>query len=203
MSGCRYVGLKRVTAAAGLVGLLAISDCLLDRPAHAAGGLPDLIVLVRHAEKATTDLDLDPDLTAAGGKRARDLAIALKDAHLTAIVTTQYRRTQQTAKPIADALGVTPQIVKVPDFPDESEQLRAYVTEALELLRKQSGGAVLVVGHSNTVPALVEALMEGPPLPFICDSIYDKLFILFTRDGGTSSLLQSRYGSASGTQGCE
>jgi broad specificity phosphatase PhoE len=134
--------------------------------------------------------------------RARDLAVALKDAHLTAIVTTQYRRTQQTATPIADALGVTPQIVKVPD-PNESEQLRGYVAEALELLRKQPGGAVLVVGHSNTVPALVEALIEGLQLPLICDAIYDKLFILVTHSGGKPSLVQSRYGTASGTQGCE
>jgi broad specificity phosphatase PhoE len=202
MDTCNYRVFKRTAVAACLMSVL-VSALLPNRPALGAGDLPAMVVLVRHAEKAGAPFDPDPDLTAAGVMRARDLATALRDTHLTAIVTTQYRRTQETAKPIADALRLTPQIVKVPDIPDESEQLRAYVSGALELLRKQPGGAVLVVGHSNTVPALIEALMNGPRLPLICDTIYDKLFIFVPNSVGKSSLVQSRYGTESGKQGCE
>jgi broad specificity phosphatase PhoE len=205
MSEGKFTVFRRGAAAAGLVGLLTITAPFPDRRAFGSVDLPAFIVLVRHAEKEKEAAHFDPDpyLTAAGRMRARDLAVALGNAHLTAIVTTQYRRTQETAKPTADALRLTPQIINVPDVPDESEQLRGYVTEMLELLRKQPGGAVLVVGHSNTVPALIEALTEGPPLPAICDTVYDKVFILIPNSGGKPSLVSSRYGTASGTQGCE
>ena len=56
------------------------------------------IFLVRHAEKKTGD---DPDLTKAGHARAESLAKMLKDADITAIYTSEVKRTQQTAAPLA------------------------------------------------------------------------------------------------------
>src|SRR5262245_40428559 len=69
---------------------------------------PALVLLVRHAEKAK-DAGNDPPLTAAGTQRAEDLALALRDAGVTTIVTTQLRRTGDTARPLATALKLTPE----------------------------------------------------------------------------------------------
>src|ERR1700694_910208 len=71
-----------------------------------------VLVLVRHADKAAEPAD-DPPLTAAGAKRAQDLAAALRTAGVTAIITTQLRRTRETAQPLATALGLVAQVVNV------------------------------------------------------------------------------------------
>jgi hypothetical protein len=70
------------------------------------------VIVVRHAEKATGQGD-DPHLSAAGEARARALARALEDAGITAVITTQWVRTAETAEPTARAVGVTPEVVPV------------------------------------------------------------------------------------------
>ena len=57
-----------------------------------------IVVIVRHAEKAAND-PKDPDLSEAGRERAQTLARILKDGHITAIFTTEFKRTQETAAP--------------------------------------------------------------------------------------------------------
>ncbi len=75
------------------------------------------VFLVRHAERADSSpgtsptMAADPDLSAAGRARADHLAEALKDAKITAIFATEFKRTQQTAAPLAKALGLTVKIV--------------------------------------------------------------------------------------------
>ena len=64
------------------------------------------VFVVRHAERAddgAAKLEDDPDLSAAGRARAEALAAALEDAGITAIFATQYKRTHQTAAPLAKA----------------------------------------------------------------------------------------------------
>ena len=75
----------------------------------------------------------------------------LKDAGITAIFATQYKRTQQTAAPLAAALGVT--VVTIPSA--DTARLVAKV--------KAAPGNVLVVGHSNTVPDVIKGLGVEPP----------------------------------------
>src|SRR5689334_10443335 len=89
---------------------LVVVLAALATSASAAFAQPSTIILVRHAEKAATPAN-DPGLTPAGEQRARDLMVALADAHVSAIITTQLQRTQLTAKPLADSLRVTPTIV--------------------------------------------------------------------------------------------
>jgi hypothetical protein len=61
---------------------------------------------------------------------------------------------------------------------------------------KHAGGTVLVVGHSNTIPAIVGAL--GAPQPRdLCDSEYDQLFVVVIGDTGPPRLIRSRYGAPS------
>ena len=182
------------------------------QPANRAGGLP-VIILVRHADKAAEPAD-DPPLTAAGTKRAQDLAAALGNAGVTAIITTQVRRTRETAQPLAKALGLVPQVVTVgqralvPNPPAQAqmppEVVKArdeYVKLLKAAMRRLGGGVVLVVGHDWSVPGLIGAL-GGPPLPNICSSVYDNLFIL-TVAGGKAHLIQAHYGAATPDTGCK
>src|SRR3954464_3301384 len=72
------------------------------------------IFFVRHAEKATTGGD-DMDISEAGRGRAESLATVLKDAEISAIYTTEFRRTQQTAAPLAKAIHVEPSVIPAKD----------------------------------------------------------------------------------------
>src|SRR5579864_8198921 len=92
-----------------IAGVYAVAE--LSSAAQAADELP-VLILVRHADKAAQPVD-DPPLTAAGTKRAQDLAEALRSAGVAAIITTQLRRTRDTAQPLATALGIVPEVVKV------------------------------------------------------------------------------------------
>lgn len=167
----------------------------VDADTDAATG-PALVVLVRHAEKATVPGD-DPPLSTAGAERARALADALAHTGVTAVVTTQLRRTQQTAQPLLDALDIEPEVVAVGDEPVET-----HAANVAAAVRRHSNGIVLVVGHSNTVPDIIAAL-GGPRMPEICESQYANLFVLVPGPG-QAHLVRGTYGAADGPpSGCE
>src|SRR5438094_7288802 len=73
-----------------------------------------IVVIVRHAEKAANGGN-DPDLSSAGRGRAEALARILKDSGITAIFTTELKRTQETAAPTATSAHVTPTMVAAKD----------------------------------------------------------------------------------------
>jgi broad specificity phosphatase PhoE len=129
------------------------------------------VFLVRHAERADTaggapaTMAADPDLSPAGRARAESLAGMLKDAGITAIFTTEFKRTQQTAAPLAKALKIEPTIVPSKDAADLARRVAA------------TSGNVLVVGHSNTVPDLIKALGIGTPVT-IDDAAFDNLYVV-------------------------
>ena len=64
------------------------------------------VILVRHAEKKLEPDNQDPDLTPEGSARAQEIARVFAGAGINAIYATQYKRTQQTVKPLADRVGV-------------------------------------------------------------------------------------------------
>jgi phosphohistidine phosphatase SixA len=119
----------------------------------------------------------------------------LAGANLTAIITTQWIRTKQTAQPTADAFGLTLEEVEL-----KEDQYKAHGPALIAAVRKKAGGSVLVVGHNTTVPELIEAL-GGPRLKPICDSLYDRLFVLVL-SSPKPALVQSRYGVPSPERGC-
>jgi phosphohistidine phosphatase SixA len=129
------------------------------------------VFLVRHAERADTAagaapmMGADPNLSAAGLVRARSLARMLKDAGITAIFATEFKRTQQTAAPLATALGIT--VVTIPSA--DTAELLAKV--------KAAPGNVLVVGHSNTLPEVIKGLGVATPA-VVAESEFDNLFIV-------------------------
>ena len=141
--------------------------------------------VARHGERADATgapgsmMASDPDLSAAGHARAEALAVALKDARITAIFVTSFKRTQQTAAPLAKSLGLTPVVV------DAKEPIAALAKRIAA-----HDGNVLVVGHSNTVPEVVQALGGGPSFK-IADDEFDNLFVV-TR-GATPSVIRLHY----------
>src|SRR5690348_11246554 len=151
------------------------------------------VILVRHAEKAATPAD-DPGLTDAGQARARALAAIARDAGVTAIITTQFARTRETARPAAEALGVTPEVAKAGGA--------EHAQEVARLIGAHAGGVVLVVGHSNTIPAIVAAL-GAPQPPAICDSEYDNLYVVTLVPSKPAHVIRARYGAPSPAEaGC-
>lgn len=167
------------------MGLLAVAAAL---PPSASGQADRVVILVRHAE-AAGEPTRDPPLTDAGRGRTAALAAAVAHTGLDAVVVTPYRRTRDTAEPLALARGLTPVVVEV------AGGLDAHVTAVADTVRAQAPGAtVLVVGHSNTVPAIVAAL-GGPRLPDLCHAEYAWLFTLVLPADGPARLIRSSYGT--------
>jgi len=171
-----------VAAAIGLAAMAAVDAQTTVAPITAITA-----IFVRHAEKAAAPAD-DPPLTAAGEARARDLIDVVRDAQVNAVITTQFARTRGTAQPAAAALGITPEVISATS-PTHPQDVAAAI-------RKHGGQTVLVVGHSNTVPAIIEALGGKRPT-MICDLVYDNLFVVTIAANGTVGVVHSRYGAAS------
>ncbi len=133
----------------------------------AAAAQPPVIFLVRHAERAAVSgrVPSDTGLSAVGQTRAQSLAEALRDAQITAIYTSEFKRTRDTAAPLAKSLGVQPEVVPAEDF----RTLRAKL--------KASRGNVLVVAHSNTLPQIINALGVSSRVA-VSESDYDNLFLV-------------------------
>ena len=159
-----------------LVGALFLDLALL--PFGAGCGVPMTVYLVRHAEKQAAGPgakpDKDPPLSAAGQKRALALVSAMAGVELAAVFATQFKRTQQTVEPLAKARGLTVEIVDARDTPGLAERVRGL-----------SGKAVLVAGHSNTVPEVAAALGASDPFA-IEDDAFGDLFVLEPRTGWVS-----------------
>jgi len=168
---------RPLASALPIVALLLLMSGPLDGQA-AAGADGTIVIAVRHAERADDggDATRDPALSDIGGERARCLAHTLADAGLTRVFSTDYIRTRSTARPVAEALGLEV----------EPYDPRALDTFAQDL--RDAGGVILVVGHSNTTPSLVEAL-NGDPVAPIEEDEYDRLYTVFlTGDGARSTL---------------
>jgi phosphohistidine phosphatase SixA len=141
----------------------------------AASAAPSAIYIVRHGEKAATGKD--PELTAEGQARARNIAAILQKTGIRHVFSTPYARTRQTAQPLAqrDSLAV--------------ETYDPAAPQALVDKVKALDGAVLVVGHSNTVPELVRRF-GGAPGADIADDEYDRLYQLIpAADGSVTTVL--------------
>lgn len=122
------------------------------------------LYLVRHAEKAD-DGTKDPPLTKKGEKRAQRLADILEGADVSAVYSTNFKRTRDTAFPTAQSIGT---------------EVVIYDPRNKDFLKELSGATknVLVVGHSNSTPSLVNALLGEEKYQQLDESVYTKLFII-------------------------
>ncbi len=141
---------------------------------------PVVVYLVRHAERAEDGTD-DPPLALAGQIRTQVLRHLLAQAGITHVHTTDWKRTRDTARPVAQDLGLEPRIY-------DAQDLEAFATTL-----GGTPGRHLVVGHSNTTPQLVEALGGGPPDP-IAVFEYDRLYVVVIVPGQQPVTTMLRFG---------
>ena len=140
------------------------------------------ILLLRHAERVEY---ASPDgvLSEAGEARARVLARLLQDAGVTAIYTSDRKRTQQTAEPLSKALGIAPTTV-----PFQSQ-----VEATLSLIReREKSGIVVIVSHSDIVPAFLKALGH-PGQITIGPQEHDDIFVIVPAPGGPPTVVRLNY----------
>jgi broad specificity phosphatase PhoE len=145
------------------------------------------VIFVRHAEKALQPAD-DPGLSPAGQRRVAELTRQLKDADviagIDAVYSTPYRRTEETARPIAELLELP---VNTYDAAD---------TEAImeHIVKEHKGKVILVVGHSNTLPALMANMGASKRVPPIAENEYDNIYIVSIPWFGKTKTIRLRYG---------
>jgi len=145
------------------------------------------IYLVRHAEKN------GDDLTEAGRAQARKLASLLKHSGITAVYTSQFRRTERTAAPLirelkAQGVSVHQRRLPLPDDllrnPGDETLLSKYGTQVEETLRAESADdIVLLVGHDTTVLPIIRAYGTSAPIEKIEPNEFDRLFLIVPRCG--------------------
>jgi phosphohistidine phosphatase SixA len=138
------------------------------------------VFVVRHAERL--DSSEDSPLSPAGKVRAEALARHLRSAGISSIFVSNRQRTAQTAAPLAAALEIKPTTVPA----DATKQLVGLVKGV------PPSAAVLVVGHSNTVPEILK-MLGHPSLVTIADNEFDALFVLVPRGRATPALLRLAY----------
>lgn len=146
---------------------------------------PIVVFLVRHAEKAEGGEHAgDPPLSRTGERRARELARVLSPVGVTHVHSTDFRRTRDTARPLADALDL---------------EILAYDPRQLSVLAdrfRSTPGRHLVVGHSNTTAELVELLGGESGAPIDEAREYDRLYTVVLAPGAAPVTVLQRYGKA-------
>ena len=127
--------------------------------------------VMRHLQKASAT-DPDPSLSAEGKDNAERLHALVEANPPSAIYASPTRRAMETAAPLAARLGLA---TKAYD-PRDTTGLAARV--------QAETGSVLIVGHSNTVPGIVEALGGMRPAE-LTEEDYGDVWIV-ARDGGAT-----------------
>jgi len=128
------------------------------------------IILVRHAEKDTTAqgstmMTADPPLTEQGKQRAIKLVKVLKSYKIDSIFSTNFIRTKSTVQPLAEKRNI---IIKTYDH----KKLDAFAAQ----LKAMKGKTVVVAGHSNSTPMLVNAILGEKRYENLDESVYNKIF---------------------------
>jgi 2,3-bisphosphoglycerate-dependent phosphoglycerate mutase len=139
-------------------------------------------ILLRHAEKAT-DGTKDPDLTEAGKKRAESLAKLLASTRIDAVYSTHFKRTQNTVALLAQAHSLS-----ILNY-DGSK-----MEEIDSMLTKFSGRTIVLSGHSNTTPAIINYLTShNDEFKTFDDSDYGNLIIVSVVRKGEAKVTWLRF----------
>ncbi len=145
------------------------------------------IIFVRHAEQTNSPTG-DPGLSAAGRLRAVELSRQLVDADVVAgvdaVYSTPLKRSQETARAVADALDLP---INTYDVENTEEILET-------ILKRHKGKIILMVAHSNTVPVLIANLGASKKVPPIAEAEYDNIYIISIPWFGKTKTIRLRYG---------
>jgi len=152
-----------LTALGGLLALAVVAVAVMSASTTT-------VYVLRHAEQVH-DGSKDPPLSAAGQARAERLrevfGLGVSGLGIDGIIVSDTRRSQDTARPLAAALGIPVVVVESGD-PEET---------ARRALHDFHGGRVLVIGHSNTVPAIVAAL-SGRSVPAMDETDFSTVYVV-------------------------
>ncbi len=132
---------------------------------------------VRHAEKQV-DGTRDPHLTEDGEARATKWGNLFKSEKIDVIYTTDYYRTKETASGLAAAM-IVPN--KLEPGTSNDITIKTYDPRNInipEFLKETKGKRVVVVGHSNTTPNFVNAVLGKKKYEQIDESIYGNFYIV-------------------------
>ncbi|MFH6770100.1 phosphoglycerate mutase family protein [Gaetbulibacter aquiaggeris] len=122
---------------------------------------------IRHAEKDRSDpTNENPHLTDIGNQRAQHWNEVFKNINFDVVYSTNYNRTKETAQPTAsknnlDLVLYDPKTIDISKF-----------------LKVTEGKTILVVGHSNTTPDLVNRILGNKKYDDIDDSNNSNLYVV-------------------------
>lgn len=139
------------------------------------------IVLIRHAEKV--DDSRDPELSAKGKERALALLDILQYTDVDAIYSTDYIRTKDTVKPLAENKSV--------EITTYNPRSRDFIRE---IYKNNKGKTVVVSGHSNTTPAALNVLTGSTKYPNMGHDEYSSIFFVFVSEWGSARVVKLKYG---------
>jgi broad specificity phosphatase PhoE len=143
------------------------------------------VILIRHGERNDpSPANPDPHLNTAGKARAKKLIHVAGQSGIKAIYNSHFARARETAQPLATHLGLSPIVM------DEPLQIKS------DILSNHAGQTVLVIGHSDTVPDLINRLGAGS-VPVIDDGEFDNLFVVKVFSQQRASVTRLKYGNPS------
>lgn len=119
---------------------------------------------IRHGEKV--DNTKNPDLSETGFERAKTWEELFSEIKLDAIYSTDYKRTLQTVVPTAKS-----QKRSITKYDPKTINIESFKKENV-------GNKVLIVGHSNTIPNFVNAMVNQSIYPEIDDLTFGNLYIV-------------------------
>ena len=139
------------------------------------------IIIVRHAEKAD-DGTKNPPLSPEGLQRAERLSIIFSDLNISKLYATPYLRTNQTLTPLSLKF-------KIPiDSYDPSD-----VDFAKNLVQKNKGKTIVIAGHSNSSPTLVNRLIQSEKYQKLDESVFNKIWMLTFENDRLIDCIQLNY----------
>ena len=126
------------------------------------------IILIRHAEKDTSDpKNPDPELSPEGRLRAQNLLKAVKKYDPEMIYSTDFIRTKATVRPLAEKDSLQIHLY-------DPKKLDEFVNTLLALKAK----SIIVVGHNTTTPALANLLIKEKKYDALPETVYNKMWII-------------------------
>ncbi|HEX6574695.1 MAG TPA: phosphoglycerate mutase family protein [Gemmatimonadaceae bacterium] len=185
--------LSRSRLAATAISFLAVgaAGACASASAGEAPVIPDgrtetTVYLVRHGEKMS-ETDRDPDLSDKGRARAESLAVALRDSGVNMIITTDLKRTMQTAAPLAKLRHITPKVIPI------GMSVQSHMNRVVDEIKSHEGATILVVGHNNTIGHIASKLAGGN-IGDLCTDEYANLIIISMTKGRVAKILLESYG---------
>lgn len=159
---------------------LLMLGCASSRTSRTSNTMTTIYV-IRHAEKQTSDFDTP--LSTVGEQRAQALSGKLADAGVQRIYATARQRTQQTVRPLAERLKLDITVME----PNAVDSL------VRRIKVEDRGRIVLVAGHNNTVPSIVQGL-SGQTVDAIPENVFDRLYRVELPAEGSATVTLLHYG---------